>query len=108
MVVDLTQVSDGNVPSNNGVNSQKPIHQSDLAMYGGGAMWINGTHPIAVGDVPVPNNSFPFTRLASINSADQSATFLYHQINGTTLAEEQWDDLEEVWIATVYITVSDS
>lgn len=109
MVVDVTQVGGRTDPLDNGVSSQKRIHQSDLAIYGGDAIWINGTHPISVGsEVPVPNNSFPFTRLARINSADQSATFLYHQIDGTTLAEEQWDNSEEAWIDTVYIIVTDS
>ena len=35
-----------------------------------------------------PENSFPFARLASINVGD--FTYLYHQINETAFAEEQY------------------
>lgn len=37
------------------------------------------------------DSAYPFARLASVILADQSSTFLYHQLNGTTFAEEQWD-----------------
>lgn len=46
-----------------------------------------------IGEADLPNNLFPFPRLASVTLPDQSATFIYHQINGTTFAEEQWDNL---------------
>ena len=52
------------------------------------------------------NISFPLTRLASVNSADKSTTFLYHQINGTTFAEEQWDESLKFWVATEYLTLT--
>ena len=52
-----------------------------------------------------PMSSFPFARLASVTSS--STTFLYHQINGTTFAEEQWDELGYAWGATEYISVPD-
>jgi len=56
----------------------------------------------------MPNNTFPFSRLASVTSKDGSASYLYHQMNGTTLAEEQFDKSLNLWLPTVYITVSDS
>ena len=56
----------------------------------------------------MPNNTFPFARLASVTLADQSATFLYHQIDGRTLAEEQWDDISDTWLPTEHITISDA
>ena len=85
------------------------IQQSDIAMFGSSyAIWINGTQPALINADQTPNNSFPFSRLASVTLADQSATFLYHQINGTTFAEEQWDASENAWIPSVYISVSDS
>ncbi|CAD6569571.1 MAG: hypothetical protein ASARMPRED_002950 [Alectoria sarmentosa] len=75
------------------------IHQSDIAMSGGFATWIYGTQPVlcpsavlALG-IPLPNNTFPFARLANIN--------------GTTFAEEQWDDALLTWIPSEYITVFD-
>ena len=93
----------------NGPNQRyNPIQQSDVAVFGTeNNIWINGTQPVTSGGAP-PNISFPFTRLASVNSADQSMTFLYHQINGTTLAEEQWDNSERIWLPSQYITVSES
>ena len=86
----------------------RPMHQSDLAMLGSlNYIWINGTEPMTFPAAP-PNISFPFTRLASANSADQKTSFLYHQINHTTLAEEQWDISEGMWLPTQYIIVSES
>ena len=85
------------------------IQQSDVALFGSGNfIWINGTQPVTDSEGTTPNISFPFTRLASVNTVDQSMTFLYHQINGTTFAEEQWDNSESIWLPSQYITVSDS
>ena len=82
------------------------ISQSDVATVGRfDAIWINGTQPVTLVNAP-PNISFPFTRLASLDSADQTTTFLYHQINGTTFAEEQWDESLSIWVATEYITLT--
>ena len=82
------------------------ISQSDVATVGrSDAIWINGTQPVIFQNAP-PNISFPFTRLASVDSADQSMTFLYHQINGTTFAEEQWNESQKTWVATEHIRVT--
>ena len=75
------------------------IRQSDIAMFDSHcALWINGTEPALINGDPstAPKRSFPFARLASVTLAGQSTTFLYHQINGTTFAEEQWDTSENV------------
>ena len=95
--------------------NQTSIRHSDIAMFGlNYAIWINGTKPVlynsglAALDTVLPDNAFPFARLASVTLADKSATFLYHQINGTTFAEEQWDKTSSTWIPSEYITVSDS
>ena len=86
------------------------IHQSDIAVFADDTViWINGTNPVIVAgswNPPLPDNVFPFTRLAYTTSADQSFTYLYHQINGTTFAEEQWDNALFSWTATQYITIS--
>ena len=37
----------------------------------------------------MPDNVFPFARLASVTTLDASFTYLYHQMNGTTFAEEE-------------------
>ena len=73
-------------------------------------IWINGTQPVSGGyvdpDPPAtPMSLFPFARLAS--ATFQSTTYLYHQINGTTIAEEQWDEVESAWEATEYVNLSD-
>lgn len=78
-------------------------------------MWINDTKPaiffdkaVPVSKQPVPNwpeNAFPFTRLASVITPDQSITYLYHQMNGTTFAEEQWDNSVTDWGSATYINV---
>ena len=85
------------------------IHQSDVATIGdGGYIWINGTQPVKSSKIiGLPNNSFPFARLASVSTADWR-TFLYHQMNGTTLAEELWDEYSKTWLASDFITVSES
>ncbi len=93
------------------------MYRSDIAGFGtnsSGLIWINGTRPTFIAlnpesgvGGPTIDNVFPFARLASVNSADQSSTFLYHQINGTTLAEEEWDASSNAWLSSVNITVSD-
>ena len=87
--------------------------QSDIAVFGNqsySAIWINGTQSAlitAFSPKPtLPSNEFPFKRLASVTSTDGSITYLYHQMNGTTFAEEQWDDTMQIWLPTEYITVS--
>ena len=72
------------------------------------AIWVNGTKAYPIGEYDnsgnvVPQVSFPFTRLASINLPEKSC-YLYHQINGTTLAEEEYDFSLHEWVTT-YITV---
>lgn len=92
--------------------SYTSIRQSDIAMFGTEyAMLVNGTQPGGLYGTPtdlLPDNAFPFTRLASVTLTDQSATFLYHQTNGTTFAEEQWNNSLKAWISTEYIIVSDT
>ena len=74
-------------------------------------MWITNAKPAVLiqnkYSIPeLPDNVFPFTRLASMTLADESYTYLYHQINGTTFAEEQWDNVLGAWTATEYIPIS--
>lgn len=91
-------------PSQNNV----AIRQSDIAMFATSYIWINGTQPVAGPDSPTPVTPFPFARLASVYPADGSSTFLYHQINDTTFAEEHWDSSSEAWLTPDYITIPDS
>ena len=91
------------------------IRQSDIAAFGtiGYVIWINGTQPALVPwryseNATLPSNNFPFKRLASVTSADGLTTYLYHQMDGATFAEEVWDDGLGAWSSTEYITVSDT
>ena len=96
----------------NSYNSQNltdsVVRQSDVAIVGGTFIWINGTRPVMDDESVAPSASFPFARLASFNYDDGSASFLYHQINGTTFAEEQLDIISNKWLPPQYITVSES
>ncbi|KAM0800260.1 hypothetical protein BDR22DRAFT_256058 [Usnea florida] len=91
------------------VQDSSSITQSDIALFGRDyALWINQTRPTILDSDPsvlLPNNTFPFSRLASTTSPDFAYTYLYHQINGTTFAEEQWDSSMQTW-TTTYLPVS--
>ena len=82
------------------------IQQSDITLFGTDfdPVWVNGSRLARIqGQQPTEISSdiiFPFATLASVTLADQSTTFLYHQINGTTFAEEQWDYAEEAWLVS--------
>lgn len=106
----MTFVLDSTPPS----REYTPVNQSDIATFGSiYGIWINGTQPVLISmayqnAATVPDNEFPFTRLASVTLTDGSATYLYHQVNGSTFAEEQWDDTLHAWLSPEYIIVSDS
>ena len=87
------------------------IQQSDIAAIASGDfyIWINGTQPVTweysgFEQHGTPTSPFPFARLASVTS--QSVTYLYHQINGTMFAVEQWDVTDGTWGPTEYIPVT--
>ena len=95
------------------IQDYSSIYQSDIAIFGdGNIILINDTRPVlvvvdsALGAPKPPNNLFPLARLASITLTDGSYSYLYHQINGTTFAEEQWDNAFGAWTATEYIPIS--
>ena len=88
------------------------INDSDLAMIGSNlnlfAIGVRGTEPVVLGSTnqsPAPQAPFPFKRVASIINEDQTASFLYHQINGTTFAEEQFITSLNSWAPPTYITI---
>lgn len=86
------------------------LRQSDILMIGASStlVWVDDARLIA-GDADgeslgaLPDNPFPFARLASISIGD--FTYLYHQINETTFAEEQYDSTLGRWLEPAYITV---
>ena len=94
--------------SNYSIHDYSLIDKSDIATLSSAvAIWINGTQPAMINSGEAPDNIFPFARLGSVTLADQSATFLYHQMNGTAFAEEQWDASQNAWLPSVYIIVSE-
>ena len=101
-----------NVIDPDGGNGYGSILRSDMAAFSPRYLiWINGTQPVVDtvdgGLAPrAPKTSFPFARLAY--SKLESNTHIYHQINGTTFAEEQWDEIELAWTTTNYIHVLES
>lgn len=103
--------SNASSSTNSSIRDFSAVHQSDIALFGrAAAVWINRTEPVVEfgAGIPAPDSTFPFTRLASVTLADYSFTFLYHQINSTTFAEEQWDEEVRDWGIPQYITVSDT
>ena len=70
----------------------------------GVAIWINGTQPVTTwAGFRTPRNTFPFARLARTILVDGSWSFLYHQMNSTTIAEEQRDEPLKDWVFIEYI-----
>ena len=75
--------------------------------------WINNAKLASVSlyddaQLLVPDNTSPYVRLACVNSPDQGGFSLYLQMNGTTLAEEQWDEALNEWLPTNYILIGNS
>ena len=58
------------------------------------------------GAIDVPKNNFPFTRLARATTLDSQTTYLYHQMNETTFAEESFDASMGEWGEPTYINVA--
>lgn len=91
------------------------IKNSDIAIISDGtafSVWVENAKlvQLELGEGaktrPMPQASFPFTRLASASHNIRSpTTFLYHQIDGSTFAEEQWDDSVQFWLSPVNISV---
>ena len=91
------------------------IDDSDIVIVGAAqfAIWVSGTEAMAFSygeprSYETPNVSFPFKRLASTTSPDRTESYLYHQINKTTIAEEVFIESANSWLASNCITVGES
>ena len=74
---------------------------------GQNVIWVNKSKPEALYNTyNVPKNTFPFARLASVTTLDNQTTYLYHQINGTTFAEELFEVSAAEWGEPAYINVA--
>ena len=49
-----------------------------------------------------PQSPFPFSRLAGMIPVNGSDFFIYHQLNASSFAEDQWDDSLGGWISNSF------
>ena len=71
-------------------------------------LWVNATTLVTVNFGPIgegrlinePLSSFPFGRMATTTPVGSRAFYLYHQLNGSILAEEVWDSGHLVWTSS--------
>ena len=74
--------------------------------------WVNGTELAAyttknIGLSTQPQSPFPYSRLAGTTTGSSSNVYLYHQINGTFLAEDMYN-LDGGFFTTTYFNISTS
>ena len=72
--------------------------------------WVNGTDLAAyttknIGLSTQPKSAFPYSRLAGAVNGNLSDVFLYHQINGTSWAEDAYN-LDGGYFTTSYFDVA--
>ena len=84
------------------------LQQSDMAVIfnknAQDVIWINQSKAqVGFETITAPKNTFPFTRLASATTSDNRTTYLYHQMNETTFAEEFFEASVGEWGEPTYI-----
>ena len=120
-IVDLTKDSSDLDPLDLAPNSNETalMQASDIFVPTGGlgfGLWVKGTKLIMLafgGSLMVPDNGapsqkapaspFPFARFAAIND---TAFYLYHQINSSVFAEDVWDSGALDWVSSTNISIS--
>ena len=72
---------------------------TDLIFLHGDVMaWFNKTSLVMNG-APLPTSSFPYKHLAGTSKVNTTESYIYHQLNETTIAEEYWDGgRSDFWI----------
>ena len=82
------------------------IYELGITGIGFESSFYNGTRPVVYSpnghSFNLPANAFPSARLASALTPDKSITYLYHQMIGTTFAE---DTSVSDWGTSTYINV---
>ena len=69
-------------------------------------IWINQSRAeMNNNEIDAPRNIFPFARLASATTPDNQTTYLYHQMNATTFAEESFEASVGIWGDPTYINI---
>ena len=95
------------------MGSDGPSQQSDVAAIASANadrqsfIWFNQSRAETNDKIiDASKNTFPFARLARATTIDQQITYLYHQMNGTTFAEETFEISVGDWGETTYINVT--
>lgn len=101
---------------------QDSLRDSDILMIdsagtefdGTYGFWVNGLEltPFKNGDgiieigIPslsaVPNSPFPFARLAGTSHENGTKILLYHQLNASTFAQDDWDSAVGGWVSDAF------
>lgn len=119
-IIDLTKVPNLMDPLDLAPASNETalIQTSDIFVPDGlgFGLWVKGTKLIMLafgGSLMVPDNGapsqkapaspFPFARFAAIND---TAFYLYHQINSSVFAEDVWDSGAFDWVSSKNISIS--
>ena len=77
---------------------------------GGQALWFNqstlqtDSRPSAGGAAPIPHTAFPYQQFDTAFVVNGTNSYVYHQINETTIAQEHWD-AGPSWLPSVNITI---
>ena len=71
------------------------------------AFWVNDTGLTLSTDMfktlpSLPHSSFPFKRLAGTSLVNGTSFFIYHQLNSSTFAEDQWDNSLGGWVSNSF------
>lgn len=62
-------------------------------------LWVNDTGLVNFNSTSLPRlvSPFPFARLGGFSPSNSSSFYLYHQLNESAFAEDQWDVTEGIW-----------
>ena len=55
--------------------------------------------------LPVPDAGSPYLRLGSTYRVNTIQTYVYHQVNDSTIAEEVWEEESSVWQTSKNISI---
>ncbi|KAL8792900.1 MAG: hypothetical protein Q9195_004477 [Heterodermia aff. obscurata] len=86
------------------------INTSSSSSYTLFGFWVNGTSLAAyttknIGLSTMPTSPFPFSRLAGTTVGNSSDVYLYHQINGTSMAEDVYNT-DGGFFTTTYMDIA--
>ncbi|KAL8636975.1 MAG: hypothetical protein Q9226_009177 [Calogaya cf. arnoldii] len=84
-----------------GINSLLAQSAESRATESANRIWFMAPVPqsLTVDGRPSPNAPFPFQRLSTTSATNTTKTYLYHQINDSTIGEEYWDGTSGFWLS---------